>query len=120
MKDVLLWDLFLGVISVVLSIIFIIKALRLYSKSFVPKNNYDKYISKILREYDRLIVETSSLPNFNDYNIIKINKFTELLDVRDNLHQPIMYYNVVAHQKCHLYILKDSNLYLLTLKDVDM
>ena len=112
--------LVLGVISVVLSIIFIIKALRLYSKSFVPKNNYDKYISKILREYDRLIVETSSLPNFNDYNIIKINKFTELLDVRDNLHQPIMYYNVVAHQKCHLYILKDSNLYLLTLKDVDM
>lgn len=112
--------LILGVISVVLSIIFIIKALRLYSKSFIPKNNYDKYISKILREYDRLIVETSSLPNFNDYNIIKINKFTELLDVRDNLHQPIMYYNVATHQKCHLYILNDSNLYLLTLKDVDM
>ena len=57
---------------------------------------------------------------FFEDNIIKINKFTELLDVRDNLHQPIMYYNVVAHQKCHLYILKDSNLYLLTLKDVDM
>ena len=109
-----------GLVSIILSIYFIIKAIRLYSKTFVKKTKYDKYLAKILREYDRLIVETSSLPNFNDYNIIKINKFTELLDVRDNLHLPIMYYTVVAHQKCHLYILKDNNLYLLTIKDVDM
>lgn len=112
--------LILGIISLVLSFVLIVKFLKFFAKIFVKRNNYDKYISKILREYDRLIVETSSLPKFSNYNIIKIHKFTELLDVRDNLHLPIMYYNVVTHQKCHLYILKDNNLYLLTLKDADM
>ena len=110
----------LGVICTVLAIVFAIKTIRLFTKSFPKKNNYDKYLGKILKEYDRLIVETAYLPKFNDYNIIKINKFSELLDVRDNLKLPIMYYNVVTHQKCHLYILKDNNLYLLTLKDIDL
>lgn len=110
----------LGVICTVLTIVFAIKTIRLFTKSFTKKNNYDKYLGKILKEYDRLIVETTYLPNFNDYNIIKINKFSELLDVRDNLKLPIMYYNVATHQKCHLYILKDNNLYLLTLKDIDL
>lgn len=110
----------LGVICTVLAIVFAIKTIRLFTKSITKKNNYDKYLDKILKEYDRLIVETTFLPNLSDYNIIKINKFSELLDVRDNLKLPIMYYNVTSHQKCHLYILKDNNLYLLTLKDIDM
>lgn len=110
----------LGIVCTILSIVFAIKTIRLFTKSITKKNNYDKYLDKILKEYDRLIVETTFLPNLSDYNIIKINKFSELLDVRDNLKLPIMYYNVTSHQKCHLYILKDNNLYLLTLKDIDM
>lgn len=112
--------LVLGVVCVIFSILFIIRYLRLFCKRFIKKSDYDKYISKILKEYDRLIVETSSLPKLSDYNVIVIKKFAELLDVRDNLRLPIMYYNVISHQKCHLYILKDNNLYLLTLKAVDM
>ena len=31
-----------------------------------------------------------------------------------------MYYEVAKHQKCHLYITNNTNLYLLTIKAVDM
>ena len=33
-------------------------------------SKYDKYINKLLREYDRLIVDTSTKPNVNDYNVL--------------------------------------------------
>lgn len=86
-----------------------------------PKTNvYDKYVKKMLTEYDRLIVETPSEPKFNDKEIIKIKKFEELLDARDNLKRPIMYFSVVKHQKCYFYIQKDETIYLLTIKASDL
>ena len=109
-----------GIVSVIISIYSVIKVIRMINVSKEKKNKFDKYTAKILKEYDRLIVETTSLPHLDDYNIIKINKFEELLDVRDNMKLPIMYYEVTKHQKAHLYILHENNLYLLTIKDIDM
>lgn len=75
-------------------------------------SKYDKYINKLLREYDRLIVDTSTKPNVNDYNVLNIKSFSELVDVRDNLRLPIMYYNDKKREKAKFYILQDNNLYL--------
>ncbi len=112
--------LFIGVISLIICLISSLKVAKMLSLTKEKKNNYDKFIEKILREYDRLIVETSTLPKFNKYYITKVNSFGELIDVRDNLRLPIMYYEVAKHQKCHLYITNNKNLYLLTIKAVDM
>lgn len=73
-----------------------------------------------MKEYDRMIVETVTLPKFDNYNILNIKSFNELLDVRDNLRLPIMFYEVSEHEKAHFYILRDKNLYLYTLKEVDL
>ena len=73
---------------------------------------YDKLINKILKEYDRLIVETTTFPNIKDYNILMIKNFTELVDVRDNLRLPIMFYRLKNNDVVHFYVLKDNNLYL--------
>lgn len=112
--------LFIGVISLIICLISSLKVAKMLSLTKEKKNNYDKFIEKILREYDRLIVETSTLPKFNKYYVTKVNSFGELIDVRDNLRLPIMYYEVAKHQKCHLYITNNKNLYLLTIKAVDM
>lgn len=112
--------LFIGVISLIVCLISSLKVAKMLSLTKEKKNNYDKFIEKILREYDRLIVETSTLPKFNEYYVTKVNSFGELIDVRDNLRLPIMYYEVAKHQKCHLYITNNKNLYLLTIKAVDM
>ena len=85
------------------------------------QSNYDKYINKILREYDRLIVETSTAPDLEDSTkIIKINSFNELLDVRDNLNLPIKYYIINKHEKCNFYITHNSEVYLLVVKSTDL
>lgn len=83
------------------------------------KNKYDKYISKLLKEYDRLIVESYTEPDFEGKQIIKIVKFLELLDVRDNLKKPIMYYNLINHHKSYFYIENENKVYLLILKTAD-
>lgn len=112
--------LFIGIIALIVCLISGLKIAKMLTLIKEKKNNYDKFMEKILREYDRLIVETSTLPKFNNYFLTKVNSFGELIDVRDNLRLPIMYYEVAKHQKCHLYIIDNKNLYLLTVKAVDM
>ena len=101
-----------GIISLFLSIIFLYFTFGIIKKYTKTISKYDKFINKILKEYDRLIVETSTFPNEKDYTVLLINNFNELVDVRDNLHSPIMFYNIKEHKMSKFYILNDNNLYL--------
>lgn len=111
---VLAFALFVGSVALILRLLELIFLLRKDS------SNYDKIVKKILTEYDRLIVETETEPRLQNKNIIKIKKFQELLDARDNLKKPIMYHNLVDHHKCYFYIEQGNSCYLLIVKAVDL
>ena len=81
---------------------------------------YDKYVNKILREYDRLIVESNSKLETKGYNVIKVKKFTELLDARDNLNLPIIYLNTIPHEEGIFYIISNKDIYLLSIENDDI
>ena len=110
----------LAFISFVVSVMLLLRGLEHIFMLRVKKSNYDKFISKILKEYDRLIVETPTYPNFQNLNVIKIQRIEELLDVRDNLKLPIMYHNIVSHHKCCFYIHHNNDIYLMTVKATDL
>lgn len=110
----------LSVISYIVAIVALIYIIRLLLLLRPRNSAYDKYIKKILTEYDRLVVETPTYPDTKKSNIIKIRKFEELLDVRDNLKLPIMYYNLVKHHKAYFYIKHYKDLYLLKVKASDI
>ena len=112
--------LILEAIFLIITSYFLIKCIKYFVIIMKPTTKYDKYIGKILKEYDRLIVETNTNINLSNYNIIEVQAFTELLDVRDNLKSPILYYNIAKHQKGIFYIKNDNDIYLLTIKDVDL
>ena len=78
---------------------------------------YDRYIKKILREYDRLIVESDSSLKTKGFNIIEVNRFTELLDARDNLNLPIVYLNTIPHKEGVFYISSNTDIYMLIVKN---
>ena len=109
-----------GIILLLLSLIFLSFILAIIKKYTKTISKYDKFINKILKEYDRLIVETATFPNEKEYNILLINSFNELVDVRDNLRSPIMFYNVKDHKMSIFYILNDNNLYLYTVTSKDI
>ena len=83
-------------------------------------NPYDKFVNKVLKDYDRLIIEIHTNIDFTDYNVIEVNKFSELLDVRDNLKMPINYYNIAPHEKGIFYIKHSDDIYLLAIKNADL
>lgn len=83
------------------------------------KDRFAKYVQKILVDYDRTIVEADVMPNLKEYEIVKTKKFSELLDVRDNLKVPIVY--VPIHkQKCCFYIKHFKTLYVHYVKAIDL
>ncbi len=110
----------LEIITFIISVVCLSKLLKMIFILIKKKSPYDKYIKKILKIYDRLIVETKTGLNFNEYHLVEIDKFEELLDVRDNLKLPIMYFTVVPHQKCHFYIKNNNDVYLLTIKAINL
>ena len=110
----------LSVITIIAACIFAIQIIRLLTMLRGKKSIYDKYVEKILNEYDRLIVENGTGPDTKNNKVIKISRFEELLDVRDNLKLPIMYYVITKHTKCCFYIKHNDDLYLMTIKAVDL
>ena len=109
-----------GIISLFFAFIFLVITFVMIKKYTKTKSKYDKFINKILKEYDRLIVETATSPDEKKYNVLLINSFNELVDVRDNLHSPIMFYNAIDHEMSKFYILNDNNLYLFIVKSKDI
>ena len=107
-------------IMLILMVTLLLKLLRLLFMLKQKKSRYDKYVNRILKEYDRLISETSTKPQTEGIEIIKINKFEELVDVRDNLSLPIMYYSITKHQKSWFYISHNDKIYLHVVKAVDL
>ena len=91
-------------------------------KTSAKKSLYDVTLSKILREYDRVIVNSKKIVDLNnEKEIIDVNSFTELLDVRDNLEKPIIFSEVHKGQKS-VFIVKTSNetyRYVLKLADLE-
>ena len=108
-----------SVVSIIIGIIMTLKAIKNILLLRVKKSEYDKYINKLLKEYDRLIAETTTMMSLTDKEVIKISKFTELLDIHDNLQLPIMYYPIIEHQKAYFYISHDKTIYLMTIKSLD-
>lgn len=83
-------------------------------------SKYDKFVYKLLRDYDSVIVETMVYPKTEGLNRINVKSFKEILDAHDLVKKPIMYYNVVNHMKCMFYVLDDKDLYVYTVKEVDL
>ena len=110
----------LELVLFIISSIYLIKIIKYLTSLLTKKTPYDKYVNKILRDYDRLIVETQTQIDKTSLNVIEIHKFTELLDVRDNLKLPIIYNVIIKHEKGEFYIKNNSDIYLYVVKGIDL
>ena len=99
-------------ILVALQLIFIKKLTK-------PKTNYNKILEKIMREYNQIIVETKTIPDFQDSNLINVDSFEELLDVRETIAKPILYVKI-HNQKSYFLIVDGREVYRYVLKAVDV
>lgn len=80
---------------------------------------YKKEITKILRNYDDVIITTSTSIKLSNYNVIEIKEFKELLNLSRESSVPIFYYEYEKEKISIFYILNDDNAYVYTLYEYD-
>ena len=103
----------LEIVLFILSSMFIALIIKDLASLKKKRTAYDRYVDKLLKSYDRLIVETKTKFDMSNYNVTSVNSFNELLDVRDNLKLPIVYYNIIEHKKGIFYIKNNKDVFSL-------
>lgn len=77
-----------GILVIVLLGIFVYDLVMLYRS----KSKYTKELKKIMSTYDSIIVNVASMPNFNNYKVIHVLSFNELIDAHSEVRMPINYF----------------------------
>lgn len=78
---------------------------------FTNKSPYDMCLNKILKNYDDIIVNTTSVLDVAKYKLIEIEEFKEILNLSRELLLPIMNYEVMKGKETWFYVVKDDILY---------
>lgn len=110
----------IGGLLFLVAILILLLFTRTVSKATVKPIKYDKILNKYLKEYDRLIVEITNVPDLSRYDVSKVKSFEELLDLHDNYHEPIRYVEITKHVKSYFYIQRQNEIFLYVLKSVDV
>lgn len=99
------------VILVEVDIYLFLRFIKEY-KRFKTKDLYTSLVSKILKDYDRVIVRGKLDIDESKYtNVIYPETFEQLVDASINEGSPILYYNVMPGQKCFFVIIEGDTLY---------
>ncbi len=80
-------------------------------------NKYYVELKRILSTYDGIIVNVSSLPDLEKFNVIKVKSFDELLDAHSEVRLPINYYRQKG--KSTFILVNDTMLWMYVLRNVD-
>lgn len=80
-----------GVLLVILGGFFAWLFLR-NQKIYRMNHEYELELKKIQSTYDSIIVNVEEEPNLEDYNVIKVESFEELIDAHSEIRMPINYY----------------------------
>lgn len=78
---------------------------------FTNKTEYQRLMNKLLRNYDDIIVNTSTMIDTSNYTIMEITEFKELLNLSRELLLPIMNYEVMKDKITWFYVIRENILY---------
>ncbi len=106
-------------IGILLTIISLLNMLKFLWKTRTKKSTYQKKLKQILNTYDRVIITLEDKTTIiNDQEVYKVKSFLELLDVRDTIDKPILYYKV-NDIKTEFYVQDIHKTYKFTMKESD-
>jgi len=112
-----------AIISLIIVVLLLITSIRMYIK-FKKRNIYYITLGKYVNEYDRIIIngsyENTSIDENKYANIVKVEKFEELVDAAENLSLPILFYEVVPGQLSFFVVINNDTLYKFTLDKAEL
>lgn len=80
----------IGLILVAIAIKVILTLIRYILITRTAENIYDRELKKILNNYKSYIQKVETGLEFTGYKIIKVEAFTDMLEIRDTIQEPIL------------------------------
>ena len=113
--------LVVGGILAVIAFIQVILTVSFTMKRKKKKTSYEKLVSRILRDYDRLIITSRKVHDFNnDMPIIDVDLIEELVDASERIEKPIIFMEIQKNQKCWFIVQDQNQIYRYIVKAVDL
>lgn len=112
-----------AIITLIIDVVVIVYLIRYEIKTRTADTIYIKKLKKILNNYGSYIQEIGEDFNLKGYQLVKINTFEDMLEIRDTIKQPILMkqnnektssYFVIPSNSKYLYI------YRLKLEDIEV
>ena len=123
--EVNVWDTYSLVYAIatsfltLISLILIYRTTRLVLKVTNNKSDYELAVDDILKEYDEFIViARDGYESNEEKEIVKVETFKELLDMKYKLNKPIIF-STVNDVKCEFIVEDEKVLYKYIIKEAD-
>lgn len=84
------WILIISLIYIVLSVIYMMYLYIYITRTRTAQMIYEKEIKSIISNYDNYIQKINGSYNIGTSQVIKIESFSDMLEIRDTLKQPIL------------------------------
>lgn len=91
------------------AIILIIIVIR---KKRTPEEVYNKKVDYILKNYDELIVTVSNRPNIENYDVMELNNFDDLIDLAEQNKTNIIHFEEIKDKQNNFYVFVDKFVYV--------
>ena len=82
--------LFFSILFMSIDLIFVFVMVRYIYKTRSAENIYERKLRKILNNYGSYIQKLNNNFDFREYQLLKIDTFTDMLEIRDTIGQPIL------------------------------
>lgn len=106
------------VFSTLTGVGIVVLVIEIYNR-IKNESKYDRYIAKLLREYDSYITNSKNIVFDDTKNVVKVESFKELIDVRNNLDKPIVYRKINENESVFVIIDNEVYEYKVTRKELE-
>lgn len=113
--------LFIIVAATINAIFYIYTLIKYVITTRTAEDIYQKELKKILNNYHSYIQKINNNIDLNNYQLLKVDNFTDMLEIRDTLNQPILMVENVEKKSVFFIIPSSTNiLYMYTIKVSDI
>lgn len=107
-------------VSALIAAIIAVFFVRFINKVRVKGTEYDKKLSRILKDYESIIARIKRVPDLSDGTLFELESFDEILDISERLEKPILFIEIHKHQKSWFIIINGKEIYKFALKLIDV
>lgn len=112
-------NLITGIIVIICAIfIFIIFFKEIFNLPI--QTAYKIQLNKILKSYGDIIIELASSVDFKDFKVVEVKNFNEMLDLEEELHVPINFFEVEEYYEGIFYIIQNDMAYCYRLSNEEL